>query len=203
MDLKEHVSTGIAVEHELPLPIIPQGHKCQSRPRFRVEPNTFCFHLVVLQHLTKHVTGLVVSNLETPKLTSTLCSNSGTSPQMTSFIQNQSCWIFDAVKINQHADGTPWPRMQHCRQASHAIPHATFAAAPPRAFLNAGASARERPPTVGTKSMRRSPKHTTNSLLPLTAGNQNMHIRTWMLANLRDTEGYRGYRKVIAHLQQW
>ena len=52
---------------------------------------------------------------------------------------------------------------------SLAIPTATLAGAPPGAFLNAGASASESPPTVGTKSISNSPKHTTNSLFPLTA----------------------------------
>lgn len=38
---------------------------------------------------------------------------------------------------------------------------ATFAGAPPGAFLNPGASASETPETVGTKSIKSSPKHTT------------------------------------------
>lgn len=47
-------------------------------------------------------------------------------------------------------------------------PTATFAGAPPGAFLNAGASASDNPPTVGTKSMSNSPKHTINSpFLPI------------------------------------
>lgn len=41
------------------------------------------------------------------------------------------------------------------------MPTATLAGAPPGAFLNAGASAKERPLTVGTKSMSISPKQTT------------------------------------------
>jgi len=40
-------------------------------------------------------------------------------------------------------------------------PTATLAGAPPGAFLKAGASANETPPTVGTKSINISPKHTT------------------------------------------
>ena len=40
-------------------------------------------------------------------------------------------------------------------------PTATFAGAPPGAFLKAGASASETPPTVGTKSISISPKQTT------------------------------------------
>lgn len=44
------------------------------------------------------------------------------------------------------------------------IPTATFAGAPPGAFLNAGASARETPATVGTKSINISPKHTTSDI---------------------------------------
>lgn len=42
-----------------------------------------------------------------------------------------------------------------------AIPTATLAGAPPGAFLNAGASAKESPLIVGTKSMSISPKQTT------------------------------------------
>jgi len=41
------------------------------------------------------------------------------------------------------------------------MPTATLAGAPPAAFLKAGASAKERPLTVGTKSMSISPKQTT------------------------------------------
>ena len=44
-------------------------------------------------------------------------------------------------------------------------PTATLAGAPPGAFLKAGASARETPPTVGTKSINNSPKQTTSELL--------------------------------------
>lgn len=44
------------------------------------------------------------------------------------------------------------------------IPTATLAGAPPGAFLNAGASASDTPPTVGTKSINISPKHTTREL---------------------------------------
>ncbi|KAB2044598.1 hypothetical protein ES319_D01G102900v1 [Gossypium barbadense] len=43
-------------------------------------------------------------------------------------------------------------------------PTATFAGAPPGAFLKAGASARETPPTVSTKSINNSPKQTTRGL---------------------------------------
>lgn len=39
---------------------------------------------------------------------------------------------------------------------------ATLAGAPPGAFLKAGASAKETPPTVGTKSIKNSPKQTTS-----------------------------------------
>jgi len=42
------------------------------------------------------------------------------------------------------------------------IPTATLAGAPPGAFLNAGASESETPPTVGTKSINISPKQTTS-----------------------------------------
>lgn len=42
-----------------------------------------------------------------------------------------------------------------------AIPTATFAGAPPGAFLKAGASAKESPLVVGTKSISISPKQTT------------------------------------------
>lgn len=42
-----------------------------------------------------------------------------------------------------------------------AMPTATLAGAPPGAFLNAGASANERPLVVGTKSISISPKQTT------------------------------------------
>lgn len=42
---------------------------------------------------------------------------------------------------------------------SRAMPTATFAGAPPGAFLKAGASARDTPATVGTKSISISPKH--------------------------------------------
>lgn len=45
------------------------------------------------------------------------------------------------------------------------MPTATLAGAPPGAFLKAGASARETPPTVGTKSINISPKQTTSELL--------------------------------------
>lgn len=45
---------------------------------------------------------------------------------------------------------------------SFAIPTATFAGAPPGAFLKPGASASETPETVGTKSINSSPKHTTS-----------------------------------------
>jgi hypothetical protein len=48
---------------------------------------------------------------------------------------------------------------------SLAMPTATLAGAPPGAFLNAGASANDTPPTVGTKSINISPKQTTR-LLP-------------------------------------
>lgn len=41
------------------------------------------------------------------------------------------------------------------------MPTATLAGAPPGAFLNAGASAKERPLVVGTKSISISPKQTT------------------------------------------
>lgn len=41
------------------------------------------------------------------------------------------------------------------------MPTATLAGAPPGAFLNAGASAKERPLIVGTKSISISPKQTT------------------------------------------
>jgi len=44
------------------------------------------------------------------------------------------------------------------------MPTATFAGAPPGAFLKAGASARDTPPTVGTKSINNSPKQTTSPL---------------------------------------
>lgn len=43
-----------------------------------------------------------------------------------------------------------------------AIPTATLAGAPPAAFLNAGASAKETPFVVGTKSISISPKQTTS-----------------------------------------
>lgn len=43
-----------------------------------------------------------------------------------------------------------------------AIPTATLAGAPPGAFLNAGASAKEIPLVVGTKSISISPKQTTS-----------------------------------------
>ena len=45
------------------------------------------------------------------------------------------------------------------------MPTATLAGAPPAAFLKAGASASETPPTVGTKSINISPKQTTSELL--------------------------------------
>jgi hypothetical protein len=45
------------------------------------------------------------------------------------------------------------------------IPTATLAGAPPGAFLKAGASASETPPTVGTKSINISPKQTTSEFL--------------------------------------
>lgn len=44
-------------------------------------------------------------------------------------------------------------------------PTATLAGAPPGAFLKAGASARETPATVGTKSINNSPKQTTSEFL--------------------------------------
>lgn len=44
---------------------------------------------------------------------------------------------------------------------------ATLAGAPPGAFLKAGASARETPATVGTKSINISPKQTTSEMLSL------------------------------------
>ena len=47
------------------------------------------------------------------------------------------------------------------------IPTATLAGAPPGAFLKAGASASDTPPTVGTKSIKISPKQTTSALCPL------------------------------------
>lgn len=45
-----------------------------------------------------------------------------------------------------------------------AIPTATLAGAPPGAFLKPGASASETPATVGTKSIKISPKQTTSEL---------------------------------------
>lgn len=45
-----------------------------------------------------------------------------------------------------------------------AIQTATLAGAPPGAFLKAGASASETPPTVGTKSINISPKQMTREL---------------------------------------
>lgn len=42
------------------------------------------------------------------------------------------------------------------------MPTATLAGAPPGAFLNAGASAKESPLIVGTKSISISPKQTTS-----------------------------------------
>lgn len=45
------------------------------------------------------------------------------------------------------------------------MPTATLAGAPPGAFLKAGASASETPPTVGTKSIKTSPKQTTGEFL--------------------------------------
>lgn len=52
-----------------------------------------------------------------------------------------------------------------------AMPTATLAGAPPGAFLNAGASAKETPLVVGTKSISISPKQTTreDSFVPGTA----------------------------------
>jgi len=47
------------------------------------------------------------------------------------------------------------------------IPTATLAGAPPADFLNAGASASDTPPTVGTKSINISPKETTSELVSL------------------------------------
>ena len=47
------------------------------------------------------------------------------------------------------------------------IPTATLAGAPPGAFLKAGASASDTPPTVGTKSISNSPKQTTSELVSL------------------------------------
>lgn len=45
------------------------------------------------------------------------------------------------------------------------MPTATLAGAPPGAFMKAGASANETPPTVGTKSINISPKQTTSEFL--------------------------------------
>lgn len=45
------------------------------------------------------------------------------------------------------------------------IPTATIAGAPPGAFLKAGASKVETPPTIGTKSISISPKQTTSGLV--------------------------------------
>lgn len=50
---------------------------------------------------------------------------------------------------------------------SLAMPTATLAGAPPAAFWNAGASASDTPPTVGTKSINISPKQTTGPPFPL------------------------------------
>jgi len=47
------------------------------------------------------------------------------------------------------------------------MPTATLAGAPPAAFLKAGASASDTPPTVGTKSINISPKQTTGPSFPL------------------------------------
>jgi len=47
------------------------------------------------------------------------------------------------------------------------IPTATLAGAPPGAFLKAGASASDTPHTVGTKSIKISPKQTTSALFPI------------------------------------
>lgn len=47
------------------------------------------------------------------------------------------------------------------------IPTATLAGAPPGAFLKAGASVSDTPPTVGTKSISISPKETTSELVSL------------------------------------
>lgn len=47
------------------------------------------------------------------------------------------------------------------------MPTATFAGAPPGAFLKADASASDTPPTVGTKSINNSPKQTTSELVSL------------------------------------
>lgn len=50
------------------------------------------------------------------------------------------------------------------------MPTATFAGAPPGAFLNAGASARDSPLVVGTKSISISPKQTTREDSSVTNG---------------------------------
>ena len=55
------------------------------------------------------------------------------------------------------------------------IPTATLAGAPPGAFLKAGASASDTPPTVGTKSINISPKQTTSDLVSL----QSSFLRSW------------------------
>jgi len=56
-----------------------------------------------------------------------------------------------------------------------AIPTATLAGAPPGAFLKAGASASDKPLTVGTKSISNSPKHTTCGEL-LVSGTPSLKI---------------------------